>query len=57
MTDLLLRPDVEGRGNGYEVIADGQVVGRISLFSSSPPTIDDAKAYERAWRGWLTGLS
>jgi hypothetical protein len=36
MTDLLLRPDVEGRGNDYEVIDDGQVVGRISLFSSSP---------------------
>jgi hypothetical protein len=36
MTDLLLRPDVEGRGNDYEVVADGQVVGRISMFSSSP---------------------
>ena len=33
MTDLLLR---QGMPNEYEVIADGQVVGRISLFSSSP---------------------
>ena len=33
MTDLLLRP---GAPNEYEVIADGQVVGHISLFSSSP---------------------
>jgi DNA invertase Pin-like site-specific DNA recombinase len=32
MTDLLLQPG----SNEYEVIADGQIVGRISLFSSSP---------------------
>ena len=36
MADLMLQPDVEGRGNDYEVIADGQAVGRISLFNSSP---------------------
>jgi hypothetical protein len=35
MTDLLLRPDVEG-GHDYEVMANGQVVGRIGLFASSP---------------------
>jgi hypothetical protein len=34
--DRLLRPDIEGRGIGYEVGADVQVVGRISMFSSSP---------------------
>lgn len=33
MTDLLLRL---GASNEYEVIAGDQVVGRISLFSSSP---------------------
>ena len=33
MTTLTMRPGVP---NEYEVIADGQVIGRISLFSSSP---------------------
>ena len=32
MTTLTMRPGQ----NDYEVIADGQVIGRISLFSSSP---------------------
>ena len=32
MSELLLQPGP----NEYEVITDGQVVGRISLFSSSP---------------------
>jgi hypothetical protein len=32
MTDLLLQPS--GNPTQYEVIADGQIVGRIALFSS-----------------------
>ena len=32
MTDLLLQPT--GNPTQYEVIADGQIVGRIALFSS-----------------------
>jgi hypothetical protein len=36
MTDLLLQRSAEAP-NEYEVIAARQVVGRVSLFSSSPP--------------------
>ena len=51
MTDLLLQPG----SMEYEVIADGQIVGRISLFSSSPAdtpwmwSIDFAFHDDRAW--------
>jgi len=36
MTDLLLQPALKGRGNDYLVVADGEVIGRIALLTSSP---------------------
>ena len=35
MTDLLLQPVPAGGSNEYEIIADGRVIGRITLISAA----------------------